>query len=105
MYLPGDIIIEAGDPGDELFIVRQGVVKLIFGHVLDENGNRRENLSEEETKFLRDGSFFGELALLTAMPRVCSAVSHTVSELSELSKKVSFSYCFESKQWNSSLVY
>ncbi|GBG29325.1 Potassium channel KAT1 [Hondaea fermentalgiana] len=37
-------------------------------------------------KMMGAGTYFGELALLTAMPRACDAISHSMSELNELSK-------------------
>lgn len=37
-------------------------------------------------KVMGRGSYFGELALLTAMPRACDAISSTMTELNELSK-------------------
>ncbi|GBG29481.1 Cyclic nucleotide-gated olfactory channel [Hondaea fermentalgiana] len=46
-----------------------------------------ESLQDSETfRLMGPGSFFGEIALLTSLPRSCTVLSKTVSELNKLSK-------------------
>lgn len=73
IYMPEDVIFEQGDPGNELFIVRKGTVRIEFP-------------GDQESKRLGEGSHFGELALLTNMRRSATVFSHTMSELNELAK-------------------
>jgi CRP-like cAMP-binding protein len=59
-YAPGEVIIRQGEPGDELFIVRQGEVIVSVespGH------------SKVEVARMGPGEFFGEMSLLTGEPR------------------------------------
>ncbi len=59
--VPADAeIVREGEPGDELFIICRGKVEVVRNHPSGE----RSILS-----FLRDGDFFGEMALLRSEPR------------------------------------
>mmetsp|Transcript_71816 Transcript_71816/g.171603 ORF Transcript_71816/g.171603 Transcript_71816/m.171603 type:complete len:294 (+) Transcript_71816:20-901(+) len=54
-FLPGDVVIEQGDEGHELFVIRSGICSVqVNGH---------------EVAQLKDGDYFGENALLRAEPR------------------------------------
>ncbi|MBL4846079.1 MAG: protein kinase [Planctomycetes bacterium] len=53
-------VIRRGDPGDAMFIVKEGIVRI---PILDENGR------EKFVARLGKGEFFGEMALLTGEPR------------------------------------
>jgi CRP/FNR family cyclic AMP-dependent transcriptional regulator len=64
-YKRGEVIFHAGDPGDALFIVARGAVKIT---VLPEDGTEPAILATIEP-----GGFFGELALLDGAPRSASA--------------------------------
>ena len=59
MYAPGELIIETGDAGSELFIVRRGQVA-----VQVRNGKR-----VKEVATLAGGDFFGEMSLMTGEAR------------------------------------
>ncbi len=66
-YKRGEIIFHAGDPGDALFIVVRGSVKIsVFG----EDGSEPAILATIES-----GGFFGELALLDGAPRSATAAA------------------------------
>ncbi len=54
----------------------------------DESEFKMDKTLEDSStvKIMGPGAFFGEIALLTSMPRSCSVFSKTVSELNELSK-------------------
>jgi len=60
-YLPGDVVIQQGDTGHELFLVSDGGVKV--------------ERSGQEVARLGPGEFFGELALLSGNPRNATVVA------------------------------
>jgi CRP-like cAMP-binding protein/tRNA A-37 threonylcarbamoyl transferase component Bud32 len=59
-YAPGTRIVRRGDPGDAMYVVREGRVEV---PVLDEQGQIRF------VAYLKAGDVFGEMALLTGEPR------------------------------------
>ncbi|CAE7203285.1 egl-4 [Symbiodinium sp. CCMP2592] len=60
-FLPGDVVIEQGDEGHELFVIRSGICSVqVNGH---------------EVAQLKDGDYFGENALLRAEPRNATIVA------------------------------
>jgi putative ABC transport system ATP-binding protein len=60
-YLPGDVVIQQGDTGHELFLVSDGGVRV--------------ERSGQEVARLGPGEFFGELALLSGNPRNATVVA------------------------------
>lgn len=71
-YAAGDVIFKAGDPGQELFLVRRGVVRVRLP--LKDGGYH--NLAS----FGR-GNFFGEMAFLTREIRSAEAVATAPTDL------------------------
>jgi CRP-like cAMP-binding protein len=71
-------ICTIGDPGDRMYIIINGKVKVV---VYLEN-------SKEETiiRYLEDGDYFGELSLLTGEPRSASVMTTEPSEMYVLRK-------------------
>jgi CRP-like cAMP-binding protein len=65
-YEPGTAIVRRDEPGDSMFIVREGAVQV---PVVDETGQTRL------TAFLGPGDFFGEMALLTGEPRAADVIA------------------------------
>ena len=65
-YAAGQIICHQGDPGDRLYVVLHGLVKVVF---TSERGD------EIVLRTLGDGEVFGELALLDGSPRSASVVA------------------------------
>ena len=65
-YAAGQIICHQGDPGDRLYAVLHGLVKVVF---TSERGD------EIVLRTVGDGEVFGELALLDGSPRSASVVA------------------------------
>ena len=66
-YATGDRIFSQGDLGTEMFIIQEGVVEIIK-HI----GSESHVLSR-----LEKGDFFGEMALLEALPRTADAIARS----------------------------
>lgn len=79
IFLPNDMIIFKGDKGKELFIIAKGVVEVLRDDLPP--GKIRDSTPPI---FLRNGSFFGEIALLMEVRRTCSVQARTVCEVSIL---------------------
>jgi CRP-like cAMP-binding protein len=67
VYAAGDRIFSQGDLGTEMFIIQEGTVEIIK-HI----GAEAHVLSR-----LEKGDFFGEMALLEAMPRTADAIARS----------------------------
>ena len=74
----GETVFQHGDAGDELYLIRQGCVRI----VLPLGGANHHNLAS----FGR-GGFFGEIAFLDTHIRSADAVATTPTELFVLSRK------------------
>lgn len=77
-YEKGSVIVKEGDPGNSLFIVVRGEVR-----VLTQTPMKKEVFLAN----LGEGEFFGEIALLTGKPRTATIITNTDSELLELTKE------------------
>ena len=78
IFLPGDMILFKGDVGKELFIISKGVVEVL-----------RDDLPAAKQRsapkiLLKNGSFFGEIALVMEVRRTCSVQARTVCEVNIL---------------------
>ncbi len=71
------IIFRQGDPGDSLYIINSGAVRVY---------RKTSKGMETELTVLRDGGHFGELALLTDKPRAGYAETVEESDLVVISK-------------------
>lgn len=68
-YRAGEVIFRQGEPGVGMYVVQHGLVEIVYeptGQVLSE---------------LRDGDFFGEIALLNETPRSATARARTACTL------------------------
>ena len=76
LFLPGDYVIKFGDLGDSLYFVVKGVVQAM------------DEAEQQVYAVLSQGNFFGEIALLQAMPKRTATVrSFTYSQLNVLYKE------------------
>lgn len=73
----GEVVFHVGDPGDALFVIASGAVKVSLP---------AEDGGEVILATLRPGEIFGELAILDGAPRSASAVAMVPTELFVLSR-------------------
>lgn len=71
-YVSGDIIIKEGTIGSKMYFIQEGIVDIVMA-----NGEVATSLS--------DGSYFGEICLLTNARRVASVRAETYCNLFSLS--------------------
>ncbi|VDM01001.1 unnamed protein product [Schistocephalus solidus] len=71
---PSEVIIKEGEPGNEVFFINKGAVQ-----VYKEDGDKMIDLAE-----LKDGEYFGELALIKKQPRAATVAAKTEVELAVL---------------------
>jgi SulP family sulfate permease len=76
-FAPGETIFKAGDPGDELFLIRRGIVRII----MPVGEGNYHNLAS-----CGRGDFFGEVAFLDRGRRSANAVATTAVDLFVLSR-------------------
>lgn len=72
VFQPGDIIIKEGTIGSKMYFIQEGIVDIVMA-----NGDVATSLS--------DGSYFGEICLLTNARRVASVRAETYCNLFSLS--------------------
>jgi CRP-like cAMP-binding protein len=77
LYKKDDIIFCEGEPGDQLFIIQKGSVKIIK---ITEN-------SEILLAVLKTGDIFGEMALLESKPRAAGAVAYEDCQLMAVNRE------------------
>ncbi len=72
------VLFRQGDPGDAMYIVEDGRIKIV---TTDSLGR------EKVLAFYGEGGFFGEMALLTGAPRTATAIAATDSRVLALRKE------------------
>lgn len=72
---PGEIVVAEGEPGDSLFVLTTGTV---LAFCKDPQGRYRK------VREMSEGSFFGEVSILTGLPRTATVTAATPIELLEL---------------------
>jgi hypothetical protein len=72
----GETIVKEGDPGDSMFIVSTGEVRA----TIDRDGE------QVPVATMKDGDFFGEMAVLSGEPRTATVTAVKATELLELSR-------------------
>ncbi len=73
-FAAGAVIIKEGEPGDSLYLIRNGVVKV----------SKRMEGRERVLAYLRDGTYFGEVALLRNEPRNATITALTKVEVAQM---------------------
>jgi small-conductance mechanosensitive channel/CRP-like cAMP-binding protein len=77
LYAPGELILRTGEPGDEMFILRDGEVAILI------EGPDRKTV---EIGRLGPGQFFGEMSLLAGEPRSATVRATRPCELLVIGK-------------------
>ena len=83
-YGPGEILILEGDPGTSLFVITSGVVRAFVKQADGKNKQVRE---------MGEGSFFGEIAVLSGKPRTATVTAKTQVEALILERKTLDNIC------------
>jgi cAMP-dependent protein kinase regulator len=83
-YVPGDILILEGDPGTSLFVITSGVVRAYVRQTDGKNKMVRE---------MGEGSFFGEISVLSGKPRTATVTAKTQVEALILERKILDDIC------------
>lgn len=73
----GEVIVREGDPGESMFIVSTGEVRATI--LRDDR--------QVPVATMRDGDFFGEMAVLSGEPRTATVTAVKMTELLELSRE------------------
>ena len=76
-FEPGDIIISEGDAGDSLFVIASGIAKAFV----------RRDGAQKLARSMGEGTFFGEISILSGKPRTATVTAAMACELLELDKK------------------
>jgi tetratricopeptide (TPR) repeat protein len=76
-FEPGDVIVAAGDTGDSLFVLTAGSAKAFV-----RDGTGRHVLVRE----MGEGTFFGEISILTGSPRTATVTARTRCDALELDR-------------------
>ena len=76
-YNSGDVIFREGDPGDSLYIIRSGFVKI----------SKKHGDKEQIIGYLTQGNYFGEMALLETEKRTATISAFTKVELIQVLKE------------------
>lgn len=83
-YGPGDILILEGDPGTSLFVITSGVVRAFV---------RQPDGKNKQVREMGEGSFFGEIAVLSGKPRTATVTAKTPVEALILERKTLDNIC------------
>ena len=70
-YEEGQVIFREGEPGDGLFILISGSVRI----------SKRSATGEEALAILEPGAFFGEMALIDFLPRAADAIANATTDV------------------------
>ena len=76
---PGEVIIRKGELGNALFLLEEGVVRVLGGAELDENRRISPGLCD-----LESGALFGDVCLYESRERTATVVSLTDVRLLEV---------------------
>ena len=82
---PGETVFEAGDPGDQLYVIQSGEVELI----------RESESHERVVARLGPGDFFGELGVVLGERRNARAIAVNTTRVIALDRETLESMCLE----------
>lgn len=83
-FVPGDILILEGDPGTSLFVITSGVVRAFV---------RQKDGKNKLVREMGEGSFFGEISVLSGKPRTATVTAKTPVEALILERKILDDIC------------
>jgi CRP-like cAMP-binding protein len=75
LFAPGDVVVAEGDPGESLFVIATGSVRIF---IMGGHGQ------PFDIRRLDAGDFFGEVAILTGRPRTATVVAATPCQALEI---------------------
>ncbi len=73
----GEVLFDEGDKGDVMYLIREGKIKITKGQGED----------EKVLAVLKEGDFFGEMAIIDGSPRSASAIAVTPTSLLVIDKE------------------
>jgi len=68
---PGEVLFNEGDKGRLMYLIREGKIKITKG----------KGEEEKVLAVLKEGDFFGEMAIIDGSPRSASAIAVTLTSL------------------------
>jgi CRP/FNR family transcriptional regulator/CRP/FNR family cyclic AMP-dependent transcriptional regulator len=74
---PGEVLFHEGDRGDVMYLIREGKIKITKGSGED----------EKVLAVLKEGDFFGEMAIIDGSPRSAGAIAATPVSLLVIDKE------------------
>ncbi|MEM7350677.1 MAG: cyclic nucleotide-binding domain-containing protein [Acidobacteriota bacterium] len=74
----GEIIVSESEPGDSLFVVAAGMVRIYARNASGHN---------HQVRLLEEGEFFGEISLLSGKPRTATITAAMPTEILELDRE------------------
>jgi NTE family protein len=76
-FAPGDVVCRTGDPGDSLFLIADGLARVL----IEDRGGEPRTVAR-----LRRGDVIGEMSLLTGEPRSATVIAATETTALELAQ-------------------
>lgn len=76
---PGDLMFKEGDPGDALYVITDGAIR-IFKAIQNGGGE------EKSLALLEPGTYLGEMTLIDGTPRSASARAETVATVLKITR-------------------
>lgn len=77
-YATGDVIFKEGDQGDKMYLILDGAVRI---------SRQVPGMGEEALAVLKQGTYFGEMALIDDFPRSADARAHEACRLFVIRKE------------------
>ena len=96
IYMENDEICRQGEEGEQLYFINKGVVKVTIAkreyershYLKDQKTETHEGKEITRTALLREGNYFGEVALITRLKRTASVRAVKNCTLSTMSRQV-----------------